>query len=108
MRIRSMKITGRVAVYHCMTRTVNKEMLFGDVAKELLRRMIWQAADFSGVDVLSYCVMNNHFLVLVRVPDGREVEVGDWERQVEQRLLVEFFHGRGFIFNFRHGGLRNP
>ena len=87
MRIRRMKITGRVAVYHCMTRTVNKEMLFGDVAKELLRRMIWQAADFSGVDVLSYCVMNNHFHVLVRVPDGREVEVGDWELLRRYRVL---------------------
>jgi len=87
MRIRRMKITGRVAVYHCMTRTVNREMLFDDRAKEMLRRMIWQVADFSGVEVLSYCVMSNHFHVLVRVPDGGEVAVSDRELLRRYRVL---------------------
>jgi len=36
-----------------MTRTVNGEHLFGDREKEVLRKMIWQVADFSGVDVLT-------------------------------------------------------
>lgn len=58
-------------MYHCMTRTVNGERLFGDREKEVLRRMIWQVSDFCGVQVLTYCVMSNHFHVLVRVPcDG--------------------------------------
>jgi len=82
-----MKIAGRSGVYHCMTRAVNKEMLFGDVAKEVLRRMIWQVADFSGVEVLSYCVMSNHFHVLVRVPDSGEVAVGDKELLRRYRVL---------------------
>jgi len=30
--------------------------------------MIWQVADFCGIDVLTYAVMGNHFHVLVRVP----------------------------------------
>jgi hypothetical protein len=30
--------------------------------------MIWQVADFSGVEVLTYCVMGNHFHALIRVP----------------------------------------
>jgi putative transposase len=30
--------------------------------------MIWQVADFCGVDVLTYCIMSNHFHVLIRVP----------------------------------------
>lgn len=51
-----------------MTRTVNGERLFEDREKEVLRKMIWQVADFSGVEVLTYCVMSNHFHVLVRVP----------------------------------------
>jgi REP element-mobilizing transposase RayT len=51
-----------------MTRTVNGEPLFSDTDKERLRRILWQVADFSGVDVLTYCVMNNHFHVLVHVP----------------------------------------
>lgn len=56
------------AYYHCMTRTVNGARLFGDREKEILRKMIWQLADFSGLQVLTYCVMSNHFHVLLRVP----------------------------------------
>ena len=56
-----------------MTRTVNGEMLFEDRDKEVLRKMIWQVADFCGVEVLTYCIMSNHFHVLVRVLDGAEV-----------------------------------
>ncbi|MFP4157491.1 MAG: transposase [Opitutales bacterium] len=59
------------AVYHCMSRTVDGAHLFGDREKEVLRRMLWQAADFSGVEVLTYVVMDNHFHVLVRVPPSR-------------------------------------
>ena len=54
-------------------------MLFDDRAKEVLRKAIWQVADFSGVEVLSYCVMSNHFHVLVRVPDGEELAVDNKE-----------------------------
>jgi len=68
MRSNRLKVSGADAVYHCMTRTVNGERLFGDGAKEVLRKMIWQAADFSGVEVLTYCIMSNHFHVLARVP----------------------------------------
>jgi len=67
MELRRLKIQG--GVYHCMTRTVNGERLFGDREKEVMRKMIWQVADFSGVEVLTYCVMANHFHVLVRVPE---------------------------------------
>ncbi len=52
------------AMYHCVTRMVNKEMLFDPVAKEVLRKQIWRIADFSGVEILTYCVMTNHFHVL--------------------------------------------
>lgn len=52
-----------------MTRTVNGERLFKDREKEILRKMIWQVADFSGVEVLTYAVMANHFHVLIHVPE---------------------------------------
>ena len=56
-----------------MTRTVNGEGLFKDREKEVLRKMIHQVADFCGVEVLTYCIMSNHFHVLVRVPFGSGV-----------------------------------
>ena len=63
-----MKVSGCDAVYHCMSRTVNGEFLFKDREKEILRKMIRQIADFCGVEVLTYCILSNHFHVLVRVP----------------------------------------
>ena len=69
MRSNRLKVQGSDAVYHCMTRTVNGERLLGDREKEVLRKIIWQVADFSGVEVLTYCVMSNHFHVLVEVPE---------------------------------------
>ncbi len=69
MRTRRLKVSGATAIYHVMTRTVNGMHLFKDRDKEILRRMIWQVADFCGVEVLTYCIMANHFHVLLRVPE---------------------------------------
>ena len=74
MKVRRTKVSGADAVYHCMTRVVNGERLFGDREKEMLRKMIWQVADFCGVEVLTYCVMSNHFHVLLRVPESQQVD----------------------------------
>ena len=81
MKVRRTKVHGADAVYHCMTRVVNGEMLFGDREKEVLRKMIWQVADFSGVEVLTYCVMSNHFHVLLRVPERQDVDDGELLRR---------------------------
>jgi putative transposase len=56
------------AVYHCMTRAVNKEHLFDDTAREILRRQLWLVAEYCGVEVLTYAILSNHFHVLVKVP----------------------------------------
>jgi putative transposase len=69
MRVRRIKVSGASAVYHCMTRTVNGEMLFKDREKEMLRKMLWQVAEFCGAEILTYCVMTNHFHVLLRIPE---------------------------------------
>ncbi|MGJ8639449.1 MAG: transposase [Opitutaceae bacterium] len=81
MKMRRTKVYGRDAVYHCMTRVVNGERLFKDREKEMLRKMIWQVADFCGVEILTYCVMSNHFHVLVRVPDTQEISDAELMRR---------------------------
>ena len=65
------------AVYHCMSRTVNGERLLDDMAKEVLRKQLWQIADYCGVQIVTYAIMANHFHVLVRVP--RRSRVSDAE-----------------------------
>jgi len=68
-------------VYHCMTRAVNGERLFHDREKEILRKIIWQMADFSGVEVLTYCVLSNHFHVLIRVMGDQVVSDAELMRR---------------------------
>ena len=70
MRTARIKVKPEVgeAVYHCMTRTVNGERVLDDPAKEILRKQLWQIADFCGIRILTYTILSNHFHVLVRVP----------------------------------------
>jgi REP element-mobilizing transposase RayT len=62
------------ASYHCMSRTVNREWLFDETAKEVMRKHLWQAADFCGVKIITYHLLSNHFHVLVRIPKKAPVE----------------------------------
>ena len=55
--------------YYVMSRTAGGAFLFDDEAKEAFRLMLWRMATFIGVQVLTYCVMDSHFHVLVRVPN---------------------------------------
>ncbi|MFP4358915.1 MAG: transposase, partial [Puniceicoccaceae bacterium] len=69
------------AYYHLMSRTVNGEKWFGPREKEYLRKLIWQVAEFSGVRVVTYAVMDNHFHVLAEVPPERVVSDGEIVRR---------------------------
>lgn len=80
-------MSGADAVYHCMTRVVNGEMLLDDESKEILRKQLWQAAEFCGVEILTYCLLANHFHVLVRVPDRSQLKVSDGELMRRYRRL---------------------
>jgi REP element-mobilizing transposase RayT len=68
MRMARIKVEGRGAVYHCISRVVGGQMLLGAPEKEKLREMLWQQAEFSGVEIVTHCLMSNHIHVLVRVP----------------------------------------
>ncbi|MDO8539587.1 MAG: transposase [Opitutaceae bacterium] len=61
------------AAYHCISRTVNGEWLLDDAAKDILRRQLWQVADYCGVNLVTYTILSNHFHVLVHVPQREPV-----------------------------------
>ncbi len=54
--------------YHVMSRTCGGEVFFDGVEKEALKRVMWRLAEFSGVKLITYCIMGNHFHALVEVP----------------------------------------
>jgi hypothetical protein len=54
--------------YHVMSRTCGGDVFFDDVEKEALRRLLWKMSEFSGLRLVTYCIMGNHFHALVEVP----------------------------------------
>lgn len=58
----------QAGVYHLVSRIVDRQFLFGDAEKEAFGRMMRAFAAFHQVEILTYCLMSNHFHLLVRVP----------------------------------------
>ena len=56
------------ASYHVMSRVVGGEFLLGDEEKEALKKLMWKMAAFLGMKIYTYCVMDNHFHVLLQAP----------------------------------------
>jgi len=79
-------ISKNKAYFHLMSRTVGGEKYFGIREREVLRKMIWQVADFSGIRVLTYAVMTNHFHILVEAPPD-DTEISDQELVRRYRRL---------------------
>ena len=68
--------------YHVVSRIGGRRFLIDDAEKGILLGMIRAAAEFSGVEVYTYALMDNHFHLLVRVP--RKVEIS--ERELARRV----------------------
>ncbi len=67
------------SIYHCISRVVDRRMVFGDDEREKFRTFMRMQEKFSGCRVLSYCVMSNHFHVLLEVPPMPEGGISDDE-----------------------------
>jgi hypothetical protein len=76
----------RSAVYHVTSRAARGLFLFDEQAREVLVSQLHAQAEFCGVEVLAYCVMGNHFHLLVRVP-GPGPAPGDGELLRRYRAL---------------------
>ena len=61
-----------VAIYHVVSRVVDRQFVFGPEEKEHLRMLLRMYERFSGCRILSYCLMSNHLHVLLEVPPGCE------------------------------------
>src|SRR6056297_2560635 len=92
----------RTCCYHTMSRVAGGEMLFGDIEKEAFRKIMRRMERFSGVDVLTYAVMGNHFHLLLRVPERaqilRKFEKGT-RAEREERLLdhLKALYSRAYL-----------
>jgi hypothetical protein len=57
-----------VAYYHCVSRVVNRDFVLGDAERDKLIEYMRTYERLYGLRVLSYCIMSNHFHILVEVP----------------------------------------
>ncbi|MFW6217931.1 MAG: hypothetical protein ACOC4K_02945, partial [Verrucomicrobiota bacterium] len=83
-------VYGQAGVYHVVSRTAFGRYSFDDAEKGMFLRMLGRQAGFCGVEVLAYCVMGNHFHLLVKVPEPCVIDDGELLRRY--RLLYDEEH----------------
>ncbi len=67
------------AIYHCLSRVVDRRLVLLDEEREAFRMFLRMQENFSGCRVLAYCVMSNHFHLLIEVPPMPEGGPSDEE-----------------------------
>jgi len=63
-----------VAYYHVMSRVIERKFYLGEREKEYFRSLMWRVAGFSGVKILTYALMDNHFHMLIEVSERVEID----------------------------------
>ena len=81
------------SIYHCVSRVVDRRFVFGDEERGKFRMFMRMMENFSGCRVLSYCVMSNHFHILLEVPPMPQGGLSDAE--LLNRLGV--LYGENFV-----------
>ena len=56
------------AFYHCISRVVDRKLVFGADEKEKFRTFMRMQENFTGCRVVAYCLMSNHIHLLLEVP----------------------------------------
>ena len=56
------------ACYHCVSRVVDRRRVLGEEEKEVFLRFMRLYERLYGLRVLTFCLMSNHFHILVEVP----------------------------------------
>lgn len=76
-------------VWHCFSRIIDRRMILDAEAKDFLLATLRAYEELLGVEMLTFCLMDNHFHVLLRVPHrppgfavSREVLLERMERAV--------------------------
>ena len=62
-----MKVKGEIAHYHIISRTVGQQFLLGKAEKEELVKIIRYYSSMYFVEVNAYCIMSNHFHLVLRM-----------------------------------------
>lgn len=88
---------GMDGLYHVVSRVVDRRMVFGVEEKKHFVGLMKAYSGFGGLQLVAWCVMGNHFHVLIRVPPHGAEPVGT-EEVVRRMGLV---YKGSWMKNFR-------
>ena len=91
-RTSRMIISDEQAVYHVMSRTALPGFPFGAVEKDFLLGLIKQFSKLYLAEILGFCLMGNHFHLLVKMIPEHDFSDADIKKR------CELFYGKDYIF----------
>jgi len=71
--------------YHVMSRVIDRQAVLDPREKEAFRKLMRKLEAFCGLQILTYSLMSNHFHVLIKVPERRDLSD---EELVERLSLI--------------------
>jgi putative transposase len=90
---------------HVMSRVVNRDFILGPEEKAHFRKLMRQQAEFSGLQIVTYAIMDNHFHILLHVPEREALDDAEIIRRLEissgrdaaigYRQMIDLFLARG-------------
>lgn len=104
--MRRIKVLGNApGTYHVISRVVAGERLLNGKDREVLRKQMRQMAGFCGVEVLTYCIMSNHFHMLVHVPPKQDFS----DKELVRRYAILYGREMAEVLekNLQSQGLRS-
>jgi len=84
-----------VAVMHVVDRVVGRQMLLGDEEKEFFRGLMRQISGFTGLEVITWACLGNHYHLLLTVPN--EVEAAHLRAEISEEAILEREQSSGMI-----------
>jgi len=78
-----MVVKDEPAVYHVMSRTALDGFVIGDVEKDFLLKLIKRLSAVYFAEVIGFCLMGNHFHLLVRMFPGEKYSDGEIKKRLK-------------------------
>ncbi len=76
--------------YHVLSRIVNRDFVLGKEEKDHFMQTMRKLEIFCGVRIITYCIMSNHFHLLVEIPDAPSLS----DEDVLNRMKVLYSKSR--------------
>ena len=82
MGVSNFRIRETATVHHILNRIAHRVFFLRDEERNDFIEMMRRVAEFSGVKLLGWCVMTNHFHILAFLPEREEVDAAEVVRRV--------------------------